>query len=201
MPRLSADESQRRRQRIIDAALRCFARSGIHQTSMNDIYREADVSAGSVYSWFSSKDDIIEAAYVSSGNRHTERMASRVADDPVGGLTRILVDAATMFDDPAWRDRNRVNMQLWAEALTNERVAKAALSDFDGFRSVFADAIKDGQRMGQIDPNLDPEATASVIWGIYLGLEAQKTWNPRLDHHAYINAATHLLNQGLTAFG
>jgi len=39
MPKVSEAHSAARRQQIIDAAYRCFARKGFHQASMRDIYR------------------------------------------------------------------------------------------------------------------------------------------------------------------
>ena len=76
MPRVTEETAHRRRQQIVDAALRCFARDGLHHTSMADLFEEAGMSAGSVYSWFASKDDIIEAAYRGSGTASAAVMRS-----------------------------------------------------------------------------------------------------------------------------
>src|SRR5690606_26473523 len=52
---------ERRRQQILDAARRCFARRGFHQTTMSDILHESELSAGAVYGYFRGKDEIIAA--------------------------------------------------------------------------------------------------------------------------------------------
>ncbi len=59
MPRLKPDTQRARREHILDAAERCFARSGFHATSMQDICREAHVSPGALYVYFASKEDLI----------------------------------------------------------------------------------------------------------------------------------------------
>lgn len=109
MPRVTEETAHRRRQQIVDAALRCFARDGLHHTSMADLFEEAGMSAGLVYSWFASKDDIIEAAYRGSGTASAAAMTSALQEDPLTGIAEVLHTAAQMFDDPGWRRTSRVN--------------------------------------------------------------------------------------------
>ncbi|MCB0123896.1 MAG: helix-turn-helix transcriptional regulator, partial [Caldilineaceae bacterium] len=63
MPKVTEAHSAARRQQIIDAAYRCFARKGLNQTTMRDIYGEAQLSPGAVYHYFDSKDAIIQASF------------------------------------------------------------------------------------------------------------------------------------------
>ncbi|MYW34996.1 helix-turn-helix domain-containing protein [Streptomyces sp. SID2119] len=46
---------------MLDGAARCFARSGFHGTSMQDVLKEVGLSAGAVYRYFPGKEDIIAA--------------------------------------------------------------------------------------------------------------------------------------------
>ena len=50
-----------RRQQILEAARACVARQGFHQTNIQDICKEAELSPGAVYRYFPSKDHIIAA--------------------------------------------------------------------------------------------------------------------------------------------
>src|SRR6188768_3846532 len=59
MPRVSTAFKQDRRTEILEAARRCVARSGFHQTSMQEICAEAGMSAGNLYRYFPSKEAII----------------------------------------------------------------------------------------------------------------------------------------------
>ena len=61
MPRVSEEHLERRRQQIVDAAQRCFARRGFHQSSMQDVFAESGLSAGAVYRYFKSKDELVAA--------------------------------------------------------------------------------------------------------------------------------------------
>src|SRR5260370_42662888 len=61
MPRLTPRSRDARRQQILAAAQRCFTRNGFQATTMADIFAAAGLSAGSVYSHFTGKDEIIAA--------------------------------------------------------------------------------------------------------------------------------------------
>jgi TetR/AcrR family transcriptional regulator, repressor for uid operon len=53
--------SEQRRQQILAAAKACFQRAGFHKTGMQAICAEAGLSAGAVYRYFGSKDELIAA--------------------------------------------------------------------------------------------------------------------------------------------
>ena len=61
MPRVTDAYREARRRQILDASIECFAREGFHRTSMAQIIAKAGVSAGTIYLYFSSKEEIIEA--------------------------------------------------------------------------------------------------------------------------------------------
>lgn len=59
MRQVNAQLHSDRRSEILDAARRCFARTGFHQTSMQQICAEAGMSPGNLYRYFPSKEAII----------------------------------------------------------------------------------------------------------------------------------------------
>jgi TetR/AcrR family fatty acid metabolism transcriptional regulator len=63
MPRTSAATKELRRAQIMQAALRCFARTGFHATTMDDVAAEAGVSKGTPYLYFTSKAELYRALY------------------------------------------------------------------------------------------------------------------------------------------
>lgn len=62
MPKISEQQREDRRVQILNAAWICFYRNGVQSTTMEEIVREADLSAGAVYRYFAGKDAIILAA-------------------------------------------------------------------------------------------------------------------------------------------
>src|SRR3990172_676413 len=61
MPKVTQAHIDARRQQILDAARACFGRRGFHQTTTQEICREAGLSPGALYGYFRSKEEIIEA--------------------------------------------------------------------------------------------------------------------------------------------
>ncbi|MCR3921031.1 MAG: TetR/AcrR family transcriptional regulator [Firmicutes bacterium] len=54
-------DPQIRKQEILETAMTLFEQNGIGKTSMSDIAKEANVTKGLVYYYFSSKDELVEA--------------------------------------------------------------------------------------------------------------------------------------------
>src|SRR3569833_792948 len=93
MPRVSDDHLERRRQQILDAARRCFLRKGFHLTSMQDVFAESGLSAGAVYRYFKSKNEIITA----------------IATVKRGGAIRLLEEILLVVPLPSFDENNKQN--------------------------------------------------------------------------------------------
>ncbi len=63
MARMSEAEKQKSHARIIDAAARLFRKDGIGATSVSDVMQAAGLTHGGFYRHFSSKENLIEAAF------------------------------------------------------------------------------------------------------------------------------------------
>jgi AcrR family transcriptional regulator len=61
-PRRPRSDAQRNRERILEVAKRAFTRHGA-AASLDDIARQADVGAGTLYRHFPTRDALIEAVY------------------------------------------------------------------------------------------------------------------------------------------
>jgi AcrR family transcriptional regulator len=61
-PRKPRTDAQRNRERILEVAKQAFTRSGAN-ASLDDIAKDADVGAGTLYRHFPTRDALIEAVY------------------------------------------------------------------------------------------------------------------------------------------
>lgn len=71
-----------KRRAILDAALRLLARSGLHNTPMSALAREAGVAAGTLYLYFPSKEALINALYLELIEDRARATAAAPADAP-----------------------------------------------------------------------------------------------------------------------
>ncbi|NRD79975.1 TetR family transcriptional regulator [Bacillus sp. BRMEA1] len=60
-PKISNQEKEKRRQKIIQAAQQVFIRKGYEASTMQDIVDETGMSRGWVYNYFSSKEEMMQA--------------------------------------------------------------------------------------------------------------------------------------------
>ncbi|MDT5346507.1 MAG: hypothetical protein QOE52_5691 [Mycobacterium sp.] len=66
-PAVSDDAKLQRRDEIMAAAKKVFARKGFHATTIADIAKEANLAYGSVYQYFDSKDELFHALMSAEG--------------------------------------------------------------------------------------------------------------------------------------
>lgn len=135
MPKVTDEHKTAMRARIQDAALACFARKGFAAASMADIVKEADLSAGAVYVYYSSKSELMFDA----GRQIMEQRLSvfdglATADDvppPQVVFPRLL---NAMLDDNPFAP---LVIQVWAEAVHTPEFADLASTIFAEVRARF----------------------------------------------------------------
>ena len=66
-PALSNLDKTHRRDEIMAAAKKVFARNGFHATTIGDIAKQAELAYGSVYQYFDSKEDLFQALMSAEG--------------------------------------------------------------------------------------------------------------------------------------
>lgn len=194
MPKVTEAHSAARRQQIIDAAYRCFARKGFHQATMRDIYAEAKLSPGAVYHYFDSKDAIIQASFEFDYERSLALFdAALQRDDSLQALHDLLdfffrgLESATALGAP------RVNVQGWGEALVNPPLLATIHRVFERNLDTLAQLTRKAQAAGQLDPALDPQAVGRMLLSLYYGLELQKALDSTLAVEPYVRAIKTLL--------
>jgi len=193
MPKVTEEYIDIRRQQIIDAAYRCFARKGFHQTTMREIFAEAGLSAGAIYHYFQSKAEIIEASFVFDYQRGLPIFQQAAENpDPMAAIARLLDFFYAGLESAAALGADRVNIQGWAEALVNPKLLLPLRESLHAFLEQLNTVVQRGQADGVIDPALDPTAVGEVILSSYFGLYLQKAFNPDLDVGKYKQAVLSL---------
>jgi AcrR family transcriptional regulator len=194
MPKVTEAHSAARRQQIIDAAYRCFARKGFHQATMRDIYEEAKLSPGAVYHYFPSKDAIIQASFEFDYQRSLALFeAATASDDPLNALTELIAFFFRGLEGAAELGADRVNVQGWGEALINPPLRESLQRVMTQYLAALSQIVRQAQAIEQIDPSLDPQALGRILLSLYYGLELQKALDPQIAIAPYAAAIAALL--------
>jgi AcrR family transcriptional regulator len=182
MPKVTEAHVEARRSQILTAACKCFSDKGFHQTTVRDICDRAGLSAGAVYGYFKSKDQILEA--VGELGRENTRHAlglSEVDGEQPPSLAEILGKVMGFMDSEMIRQSSRLDVRMWGEALHTPQLRKLFLAAGANLIEPLAQAVRRGQEQGQIAADLDPEAVARVCVALALGFTVQAAMDPEAD--------------------
>jgi AcrR family transcriptional regulator len=194
VPRTSPEQKAERRAQIVAAARTCFARSGFHNTTLQDVFAEAGLSAGCVYNYFQSKDELMLAI---AEERHDQerQLIGEVSetDDPVAALRQVARTFADKYLKEDGLDRRRIALQTWSETQINPFVLSSVRAGLDGPRAQLAQLIRRCQAAKQLTSALDADAIAHTVIAIFHGSLLQKLWKPDIDSEAQFAVFDHFL--------
>ncbi len=176
MPRVSAAREQEVRDRILDAAARVFAEKGYHSSTIADVVRESGLSVGSIYTYFSGKDELIRLTCEDIASRGLDELAVRLAPatttaERLAIAIRLYVETIDEYDGAP----GQVSLvQAWAEA-DREPVVREMLV---GRRERLAGAgqllLRQGVINGELPATLDVDAVTRGILALLDGLMLQR---------------------------
>jgi len=101
----------RTRQALLDAALRIFAQQGVAELQLNKLAEEANVSQGTVYNYFTSREEVLDAVGLEMANQFSHRI-SAVSEGIENGAQRTSVGIRMFIRET---ERN----PLWASAIVS----------------------------------------------------------------------------------
>jgi AcrR family transcriptional regulator len=176
MPRVSQQHRDERREQILAAARRCFLRDGFHATSMHDLFAEAGLSAGAVYGYFASKDDVIVAIAEENMREIVAMIQTVAADEPDRSVGAIMAGIFEIVRTKHADDGlGGLALLVWAEALSNPELKTKLTSLLTKLRTDLAKAIRDRQRTGQITSDVKADAVAGLLIATVPGFILQLT--------------------------
>lgn len=168
MPKLKPDTQRARRERILDAAERCFARAGFHRTTMQHICKEAGISPGALYVYFASKEDLIAGITERDRTKLAEKFADLPhAPDLLTALARLGEHYAV--EEPLYK--RVLCVEIGCEATRNPAVGEIyrTVDEFcrQNFEQLFAKAREDGRIAAEDDPRLLAEIVSLIGDGLF----------------------------------
>ena len=162
-----------RRQTILTAARRCFARAGFRGATMQQICREAGMSAGHLYHYFVGKDAIIEALVAQDEALANDALLRIEVDaDPVQALTAELMQACN-YD----AETKSLAFDMVTEAQRNITVGALVDASYRNIVGRIAQFLTAAKAAGTIASHIDPQATAIALCALGKGL-----MDPKLPH-------------------
>lgn len=157
------------RQRVIEAACRCFAQHGYGAATNNVIAEMAGVTAGSVYYHFGAKRKLFEAVceYV-YGNIVTRSRIAMAGAHTVPELLRAILMESIRINHESPELAGFVAAAP-VDARRHADLTEIFAEKTEGMRASLAEAVRAGQEGGHIPADADPLLVAGMISAVVDG--------------------------------
>jgi AcrR family transcriptional regulator len=188
------------RQHLIDAAWRCVARTGYCDMTVDHVCREAGVTKGAFYWYFSSRDDVL-LALLEEEAEATERAVLGVIRSTPPGLHRLRRFAKVMLEDGDDRARMQVRADLFAEMLCEKEVRRRYLAHMRRRHGLLRRAIEEGMTTGDYHEAVPARAVATILLALADGLMLHAAVDPRSLRWPTLRQGVDVLLAGLRTWG
>ena len=166
-------EKIQRRNTIVDAAEKLFFSKGFANTTMDEVAEIVELSKGTLYLYFKSKEELY-GAIIQRAMDILKEMFKEAASTDGNGLTRIDAVGMTFYD---FYKKYPFHFQaLFHRELNNAILSKdnpqfeELMMQGEEMFQLAVDIIRDGVTDGSIRPGVDPYKTALALDGIFTGL-------------------------------
>lgn len=177
--RTQAERRATSERRLLDAAAKVIAQRGTTSVSFADIAKEAGCSHGLPGYLFGSKTDLL-LALVEDVLREFRVVLVNPAIGKSKGLTALL-GMLRVFLESLQRPYpyTRAVYVMIGEAAGAPPELQAALNRHqDAARALIVEALEEAVEMGEVRPEVDPEAQAVVLFGLLRGIGLQSLMDP-----------------------
>ncbi len=179
VPPAPATAQEQRRQQVLDAARICFARSGFHSASMQQICAEAQMSPGALYRYFPSKDSIIEA--IAEEERVMAAACTQLLFEPGDLVERIVQVGIEYLKHTRDRATGGLTIEIWSESIRNTAVGQRFCEIETTIRDSFRNLLLDARDRGEIDSDADIDAALMLIFALADGLVLHLQLHPQIS--------------------
>ena len=167
IPERKEREKEQRREEIINAAQKVFFEKGLQTATMDEIAEAAELSKGTLYLYYKSKEDLYLAVMVRGMEVLYEMFVKTVSvSEPTVLRLRKLADTYFeffrqhrnyfrmfyFFQNPQFHKQVSDDMMHTCNS-ENQRVWKLVI-----------DLLQQGIREGQVRPDISPVETAVILW-------------------------------------
>jgi len=167
MPKVVDHDAQR--VKFAEAAMGLIAQHGLEGVTMRAVAAEAGLSYGSLFHYFSSKDDLLMHIV-----RHTAELQARRINALTSQGSGLKALEQLLCDDAIITESTRGDWMVWVtflyKAALQQSFAEMHAELIEGWLARIRLLLKDAQDMGEIRRNLDVDFEAKAIWAYSAGI-------------------------------
>ena len=199
MSRVTDAHIEARKKSILDAAVLVFSRRGVATATMAEIADEAGLSAGAIYRYFESKQDLAAACFHEGAEQVAEHWKYQVehADDPRRAFYEIASQSFDEIESPDGNTHTRLMLEGYLEATRNNdgsEALQAAQFEHDAIVRGLASMLLRVQEAGQLPATVNTDDMAAALWSFWLGARVTRMLAPDTDVMAQLRAVRAIID-------
>lgn len=150
-----------KKDRILDAMQKLMNDTSAQSISVSDIAREAGIGKGSIYYYFKSKEDILEAVIERSYSDAVEKAKKLLETPDLDALTKMEIIYHTCRESSLELLRQEANnfLELQQSALMHQQFAQIMIKNL---QPILSDIIRQGNREGSMACD-SPEEISEIV--------------------------------------
>jgi AcrR family transcriptional regulator len=166
---------------ILDAAMDVFARQGIEAATMAEVARAADLSAGAIYRYYPSKEELVRAVFAQCELHSTELFAQARAEadgSPLAAIVALGRVGWGQFQEEHARAHALISVELALAGARDpsrvtgvERPAARVLQELE-------ELVRAAKAAGELGADVAPAALAQTLIAIFLGVQFMTIESP-----------------------
>ena len=180
-PKVTSEYKTEVKERIIQSAVECFSKYGLDRTRMDDVAQKADLSKGTLYLYFKSKEDLF---YVICENnlRILKEQLSQIFATTKEDLVSNAEQFYENFHKEEKRESEKVFCEIIAESARNPKLQKILYTQRIKTFNVVREYLDRQMEKGFFKKDTDTEAIASGFVALYDGLIANEFLGVSVNH-------------------
>ncbi len=165
-------EKLKRRDEILDAAERIFIAKGFEAATMDEVASEAELSKGTIYLYYRSKEELILAADIRAIRKLYKLFCEAIAHgktgmDKIKKMGEVYLEFATNY--PQYFDLILHCEKMQLEQIKDQPLVQEYFDIGEKSRKIVSEAVIDGMADGSIRIGLNSEITGMLLWALSRG--------------------------------
>jgi TetR/AcrR family transcriptional regulator, fatty acid metabolism regulator protein len=157
------EKDKSKHDKIIEGAIKVFARKGFYNAKVSEIAREANVADGTIYLYFKNKDDILISLFEEKVDVIIHRMQEELkkVDDPVDKIRTFVEHHMKLV-----KENKYLSEVIQIELRQSSKFMRRYLPvKFLEYLDLIGQIIEEGKRAGVIRQDVIPAVAKRAIFG------------------------------------
>jgi AcrR family transcriptional regulator len=169
MPKVVPEYKEIAKSKIIQAARQVFAKKGYHEAPMDDVAKEVGVSKGALYSYFTSKEDLLKEISL-QGHQTLRNILSETSK--CNSLEDAIEQVYATITEK-YKGNLQTHLEIISLASHDVKIKDTVFQEYRKDIEAIEAFVEEKKKKGVIRTDVDDRLSAELFTSLYLGTLAK----------------------------